>query len=122
MKYIYYNGIFTELPSYIYPNKKGRFEIRKKIGGHLLYFGTFSTLEEAKLYRVFYMGKNWNVNPSFKANRYIEKRGQKFLIVKYINGHREFFGTFDNIEEARRERDICSACNWDYDLIVEAEV
>ena len=48
-KIIYYDGKFTEIPSYIYQNKNGCFEIRKRIGGVLLYWGSFPTLEEAKL-------------------------------------------------------------------------
>jgi len=122
MKYIYYKGIFAEVPSYIYPNKKGRFEIRKRIGEVVLYWGTYATLEEAKLWRAYYIGKNWDVNPSFKANEYIRKQRDKFLIIKNLNGKQEYFGSFDDLETARRERDICRDCNWDYDLIVEMEV
>ena len=123
VKYIYYDGVFTELPSYIYKNKKnGRFEIRKRVGGVLLYWGSFPTLEEAKMYRAYYMGKKWNVNPSFRANQYIRRQGDKYLIIKPIQGKQEYFGSFDTLAEAQRERDICNACNWDYDLIVEMEV
>lgn len=123
VKYIYYDGIFTELPSYIYKNKKnGRFEIRKRIGGILQYWGSFLTLEEAKMWRAYYMGKEWNANPSFRATQYIRRQGNNFLVIKEINGKQEYFGSFDNLSDAQRERDICLACDWDYDLIVEMEV
>lgn len=121
MRYVYINGRFEEMPTYIYQRKNGCFEIRKKIGGVLVYWGSFHTLEEAKLYRAYYIGKKWKVNPAFIANRYIVKQDGKFYIVKYINGHREFFGSFDNLDDAKTERDICLASNWDYDLIVEVE-
>jgi hypothetical protein len=118
-KYIYYNGRFTELPSYIYQRKNGWFEIRKRIGGVLLYWGSFPTLEEAKLYRAYYMGKKWDVNPHFLNKRYIWKRGDIFLVAKTINGQKNYYGTFHNLDDAKNERDICMACNWDLDQIVE---
>lgn len=118
-KYIYYNGRFTELPSYIYRRKNGRFEIRKRIGGVLLYWGSFPTLEEAKLYRAYYMGKNWMVNPHFLNKRYIWRRGDTFLVAKIINGQKNYYGTFHNLDAAKNERDICMACDWDMDAIVE---
>lgn len=106
---------------YIYKNKKGRFEIRKRIGGVLLYWGTFATIEEAKLYRAYYIGKNWIVNPHFrkKETKHIRQRGDDFVIVKDINGQRNYYGTFHNLDDAKKERDICIACNWNMDHIVE---
>ena len=121
VKYIYYDGIFTKLPSYIYLNKNGSFEIRKRIGGVLLYWGSFTTLEEAKLYRAYYIGKNWIVNPHFRnrETRYIREQEGVFIVNKRTNGKLDYFGTFQNLEDAKNERDICIACNWDLDQIVE---
>jgi len=107
---------------YIYKNKKtGRWEIRKRIGGVLLYWGSFKTLEEAKLYRAYYIGKNWMVNPHFKArsNMYIYEQNGQHIIRKVINGKMVSFGVFNNLDDARDERDICIACRWDLDKIVE---
>ncbi|WP_296852628.1 hypothetical protein [uncultured Methanobrevibacter sp.] len=120
-KIIYYDGKFTEIPSYIYQNKNGCFEIRKRIGGVLLYWGSFPTLEEAKLYRAYYIGENWMVNPHFKtrSNRYIHEQDGLFLVRKREKGILNTFGTFDDLETAKDERDICIACNWDLDNIVE---
>lgn len=122
-KYIYQNRTrtFEKLPEYIYQRRNGWFEIRKRVGGVLIYWGSFPTLEEAKLHKAYYLGKHWEVNPTFKATRHIIQKDNKFTVVKNINGHTVSFGTFDNIEDARHERDICLACNWDYDLIVEWE-
>lgn len=119
VKYIYYDGVFTKLPTYIYQTSNGRFEIRKRIGGHLVYFGRFATLVEAELYRAYYIGKHWLVNPNFHTNKYIHRLGEKFLVVKVIDGKKNYFGTFDNLMDARVERDICVACDWDFDGIVE---
>jgi len=120
-KYIYYDGKFIQLPSYIYQRKNGWFEIRKRLGGVLLYWGSFPTLEEAKLYLAYYMGKNWNINPHFKTSekRYIREQNGIFIIRKKIKGHLESFGSFHNLNDAKEERDICIACGWDLDKIVE---
>ena len=112
---------FEKIPSYIYQRSNGRFEIRKRIGGILMYWGSFTTLEEARLYRAYYIGKNWVVNPHFinHEKRYICEQGGRFIIQKRINGKIEYFGTFKNLEDAQDERDICIACNWDLEAIVE---
>ena len=75
-KYIYHNRTrtFEKLPKYIYQRKNGWFEIRKRIGGVLLYWGSFPTLEEAQLHKAYYLGKKWQVNPTLKAKRHIVKR------------------------------------------------
>lgn len=123
VKYIYYNGVFTKLPTYIYQTKEGRFEIRKRVGKILQYWGRFATLEEAKLFRAFYIGKKWMVNPVFRDKRkgmqYIKEVKNGYLIHKRINGQDKYFGTFHNLDDAKDERDICMACNWDMNCIVE---
>ena len=121
VKYIYQQRTrtFEKLPEYIYQRKNGWFEIRKRISGVLVYWGSYPTLEEAKLYKAYYIGKHWQVNPSFKADRHIIQRGNHFIVMKKIGNHVVSFGTFNNLQDARHERDICVACNWDYDLIVE---
>lgn len=115
------SNTFEEIPKYIYPIKNGCFEIRKRIGYILVYWGRFPTLEEAKLYRAFYIGKNWSVTPHFKRNekRYIREQDGKFVIRKKIKGHLESFGSFYDFNDAKEERDICVACGWDLDKIVE---
>ena len=122
-KYIYRSRTrtFEKLPKYIYQRRNGWYEIRKRIGGTLLYWGSFPTLEEAELHRAYYIGKKWKVNPSFKANKHIVRRNNKYLIMKQIDGVYESFGTFDDLDSARHERDVCIACNWDYNLICEWE-
>ena len=122
--YIYHKEKRTfevDIPPYIYQRKNGWFEIRKRIGGVLVYWGSFPTLEEAKLYKAYYIGKNWKVQPTFKANRHITQKGNNYILMKEINGERIIYGTFKTLEAARHERDVCEACNWDFDLIVEYE-
>ena len=104
---------------YIYQRSNGWFEIRKRIGGVLVYWGSFPTLNEALLYRAYYIGMNWNVNPAFKENRYITRKKDKYIIMKEHNGIRQSYGVFNDLESARHERDVCLSCDWDYDRICE---
>lgn len=122
-KYIYRSRTrtFEKLPKYIYQRQNGWYEIRKRIGGTLLYWGSFPTLEEAELHRAYYIGKNWSVNPSFKANKHILRRNNHFMIIKQKDGVRDCYGTFNDLDSARYERDVCVACDWDYNKIVEWE-
>lgn len=118
-KYIYSNGRFHSIPSNIYQTSKGKFEIRKKVGGVLTYWGTYHTLEEARLYRAYYIGKKWMVNPHFMNRKYIYENNGRYTVSKMIEGHTISYGTFNTLKEAISERDICIKCNWDFDLIVE---
>jgi len=122
-KYLYHKRkkMFTKTPQYIYQRRNGWFEIRKRVGGTIVYWGSFPTIEEAELHKAYYIGKNWKVKPRFKANKHIIQRGDKYVLIKSIDGERTIYGTFDNIEDARHERDVCMKCNWDFDLIVEYE-
>lgn len=121
VRYIYQKSTktFEKIPEYIYQRSNGWFEIRKRIGGTLIYWGSFPTLEEARLYRAYYIGKHWLVNPSFKNNKFIRRRNNRFIISKRIEGRRIVFGTFQSLSAARNERDICLICNWDINQIVE---
>ena len=122
-KYIYRprTRTFEKLPRYIYQRRNGWFEIRKRIGEVLVYWGSFPTLEEAKLHKAYYLGKNWQVNPAFKNMRNIIQRNNKYIVLKKINGKTTSFGTFNNLKDAMHERDVAEACQWDYNLIVEWE-
>ena len=122
-KYIYHNRKkrFEKLPKYIYQRRNGWFEIRKRVGGVLVYWGSYPSLEEAKLHRAYYIGKKWNVKPAYKANKHIIQRDDHYIIMKKVNDRTTSFGTFSNLEDARHERDICERCNWDYNEIVEWE-
>ena len=122
-KYIYRSRTrtFEKLPKYIYQRRNGWYEIRKRIGGTLIYWGSFPTLEEAELHRAYYIGKKWKVNPSFKANKHILRRNNHYMIMKQKDGVRDCYGTFNDLDSARYERDVCVACDWDYNKIVEWE-
>lgn len=112
---------FEKLPRYIYQRNNGWYEIRKRIGGALVYWGSYPTLEEAKLHLAYYQGMHWKTRPVYRANRHISQRGNTYIVVKNINNERVSFGTFKSLEEARKERDICIACDWEFDRIVEWE-
>jgi len=110
---------FEKLPKYIYQRSNGWYEIRKRIGGTLLYWGSYPTIEEAKLHLAYYEGMEWKTSPAHRANRHISQRGNSYTVVKSINNERISYGTFKTLEEARKERDICVKCQWNYDLICE---
>lgn len=120
-KYLYIpkSRTFERIPEFIYQRRNGGFEIRKRISGILIYWGSYPTLEEANLHRAYYIGKKWEVKPAFKADKHIIQRGDTYIILKEVGGKMVSFGTFDNLEDARHERDICAKCHWDFDLIVE---
>ena len=41
--------------------------------------------------------------------------------MKSQNGVTSYYGTFKDLKTARHERDVCVACEWDFDRIVEFE-
>ena len=43
------------------------------------------------------------------------------MIIKQNNGVRDYYGVFNDLKSARHERDVCLACDWDYNLICEWE-
>ena len=63
------------------------------------------------------------VDPHFKANRNIVRNNANghYMVIKQTDGVRDCYGTFKDLESARHERDVCVACGWDYNRIVEWE-
>lgn len=104
---------------YIYLTNNSKYELRKRVNGKLTYFGVFNTLDDAKRYREYCMRYDWNVDPYYPKMKYITRQDGRYYIVKTINGKKELFGSFDNLEDAIFERDLCVSCDWDMDLLVE---
>ena len=82
------------------------------------------TEEEAKQHktRLIMEGKliphNVGRQPKNYENRYIQKRhNKKYVIQKYVDKKIQHFGTYNNIEEARKERNYLESINWNYDNI-----
>lgn len=51
--------------------------------------------------------------------KYIYKSHDTYQIHKILDGSIYHFGTFNSLDEAKKERDLLIKCNWDYDLLVE---
>lgn len=107
-------------------NRAGHYYIQKYLAGKIIHYGTFKTIWEVEDAVSFLKDNDWSKEKFLeyyygkKDDKYIKNTSNgKFLIQKYIDGHICSFGTFDTLEEAIRERDICVECGWDYDLIVE---
>ena len=45
-------------------------------------------------------------------NKYIQKQGNRYVIIKTINRKKTYFGGFKRIEDARRKRDELIENNW----------
>ena len=96
------------------------FRVQKRINGKLRVFGYFNTLNEATKARNKFVSENWKNNPynSYKTSshdeedKYIYKVGNKFKIMKSIDGVNTVFGYYDSLEEARKFRDRFESENW----------
>lgn len=78
----------------------GMYQVRKLIEGKRVYLGACHTLEEAK--ELYISGKVKDVrNVSTTGVNGINKKGNKFVVRKTVNGKRIYIGAFNTIEEAR---------------------
>lgn len=127
MKYIYKtrNGSYTIL--------KQIKELRKKVS-----YGTYKNKEQAIKMRDYYIKNNW-IRDNFikydksrraswtgdarlsKPNAYIHRVKDHYEIRHRNNETRkiEIFGRFDNIDEARQERDLLREHDWDLDAVCD---
>lgn len=97
----------------IYPSGN-KYMINKTIHGKSKYYGTFTTLDEARRYRDFLVDHNWNVCCKKKRNSsHIFKNRNKYMIMKRVNSKNEYFGRFDTLEEAKIYRDFLEEHDWD---------
>ena len=102
------------------------FRVQKRINGKLRVFGYFNTLNEATKARNKFVSENWKNNPynSYKTSshdeedKYIYKVGNKFKIMKSIDGVNTVFGYYDSLEEARKFRDRFESENWVNNLYI----
>ena len=96
--------------------QRGKYEIRKVINKKKEYFGRYNSKEEAKSIRNLLEKDNWNKENIAKKpqnpDRYIYCLKEKCKIEKIINKKKEYFGTYDSIEEAKPIRDQLEKHNW----------
>lgn len=102
-KYIYYCG------------KDDRYCVQRRIKGKLYTYGRFETLEEAIKCKKYFQRRRWEYNDRYKRKSkhpYITHKGNRYYIIKTINGTRYVFGSYDNLEEAEEKRDEFIKNNW----------
>lgn len=110
---------------YIHLTNYGTFFVSKSVNGKSKHFGTFKTLKEAIEFRDYCVWNDWNVESKRLYNtnelfKYIGKHHSgHYYVYKDIGKKREYFGTFNSLDDAVCERNNLLECNWDFDLLVE---
>ena len=86
----------------LYRKNLNVYEIVKNINGKNEYFGRYHTLTEAIKWRDYFIEHDWPVELRLigTINKNIYFRLGKYRIIKSINGHDYYFGSFDTLEEA----------------------
>ena len=64
------------------------------------------------------MGWPYTRKYTMKYPKYICRNGNKFQIHKMLDGKIESFGTFSNIDDAIKERDLLINADWDYENLL----
>lgn len=98
------------------------YKVMKRIRGKYKTYGSFNTLEEAVTYRDFIVSKGWSTNYKYKnpmRNIYRTSRGNRWYISKKINGELINFGSFIDLNECKKERDLLEKYNYNLDLLME---
>ena len=105
----------------IWVKHNGKFLISHKIKGKPHYFGTYETLEEAIIAKEKLIKRNWKKEPN--PMRYITSipngKKMKYCIQRLSKDCSGYFGSFETLEEAQKERDLLEQCNWDLDCLYD---
>ena len=97
--------------------------IDKEVNGKKYYFGAYSTLEDAMIMRDYFESKGWEncLNERLEHGnkpKYISGNSERgYEVRKIINGECNHFGLFHDLEEAKREVELCKKANWDYEKL-----
>lgn len=103
------------------------YKVHKSIDGKQRYFGSFKEKSNAIRLRDLLIENEWddsNIPEKFfsdyegyrKRNRYgknIALVNKYFRVYRLIDGKRKYFGSFMNVDNARRLRDLLIENNWD---------
>ena len=106
----------------IWARPNGKFIIARKIKGKVHYFGTYETLEEAIIAKERLIKQNWikELNPMRYICKITNGKKMKYSIQRLSKGCAGYFGSFETLEEAQKERDLLEQFDWDYDAICES--
>lgn len=101
----------------------GKYKVVKQKNKRKISYGVFDTIEEAeyqvKLCKTF----DWDIRlKPFNCMQYIHKRTREdgsiaYRIVKHTRYGPEYYGTFNNLEDAKYERDLLLLSDWDYERV-----
>jgi hypothetical protein len=97
-----------------------QFEIQKQIDNKIYYYGSYPTIEEARIARNFFRDNGWPKHftlcyysdYNFKYV-YLRSTGS-YCIQKLVNGKIKFFGRYNSLNAALEERDFLIRNNWEY--------
>lgn len=112
---------------YITQNPSGTYIIRKRINGKSVYYGSYSTLEDAIKWRDYFQNRKWNecyderLKHSTAGPKYISyiKKTKSYIIQKWINGKLEYFGYFKNYSDAIEEVELLKKYDWDLQTVCD---
>ena len=106
----------------------GNFKINKTLNGTMRNFGTYPSLENARLARDILIENDWNIDmvpielfKEMEKYPYIKHQYGRFVITKKIEGILRYFGTFDNLKDAIAQRNRLIANNWEMEEIIQEE-
>lgn len=108
---------------YIRQLPSGRYCVEKQRDGTSVSYGTFDNLEEAEHQVRLCKSFGWDLRlKPFDCMKYIRAREMAhgrvvYRIEKEIQGDTCYFGTFNNLDDAKYERDLLVLCGWDYDAL-----
>lgn len=99
-----------------YIRKSGdKFVVTRTYKGKKYTFGYFRTLDEAMEVREHLIETNWgdlNINHEMRLGKYITFNGFYYVIQRVIDGDVISFGFFEELEDARKQRDLLIQDNW----------
>ncbi len=103
----------------------GNYSVLKQYGnGKSESYGTFPTLEEAEYQVILCKRFNWDIRlKPFDCMKYIVRRVHPtgkvvWRIAKQdSDGHICYYGSFNNLDDAKFERDMLISSDWDYEIL-----
>jgi len=102
---------------------QGKYHVNKVINGKKTSFGVFTTLEEAEYQVMLCKRFGWDLSlKPFDCMKHIRKREADsgkitYRIIRWTPNGEEFYGTFNNLDDAKFERDLLLLSDWDYDIM-----
>lgn len=99
---------------YVYKTEYGTYRVRRTFKGKRYSYGTYKTLLEAIKKRDELLSSVWfNMESKKNDKKFINQiHNGSFVIRKNINGKMVHFGTFHNLEDAKKFRDNCVDHDW----------